>query len=99
MNIDLPSSAGERSTVPWSLTRSPNLASRFRPISGCVSSRPRKRTVTLIRSPSSRNSIARWTLVSKSPMPIFGVRRTSLNSTARCFRFASFSRLVSSYLY
>ena len=67
MNIDLPSSAGVRSTVPWSLTASPNLARRFRPISGWVSSRPRKRTVTLIRSPSSRNSIARWTFVSKSP--------------------------------
>ena len=63
MNIDLPSSTGVRSTVPWSLTASPNLASRVRPISGWVSSRPRKRTVTLIRSPSSRNSIARWTLV------------------------------------
>ena len=96
MNIDLPSRAGVRSTVPWSLTRSLNFARRVRPISGCVSSRPRKRTVTLIRSPSSRNSIARWTLVSKSPTPIFGVRRTSLNSIARYFRFASFSRLASS---
>ena len=63
MYIDLPSRTGVRSTVPWSLTSSPNLASSVRPISGWVSSRPRKRTVTLIRSPSSRNSIARWTFV------------------------------------
>ena len=39
---------------------------QVRPSSGWVSSRPRKRTVTLIRSPSSRNSTARWTFVSKA---------------------------------
>ena len=39
-----------------------------------------------MRSPSSRNSIARWTFVSKSPGPIFGERRTSLNVTERCRR-------------
>src|SRR6478752_4316735 len=99
MYIDLPSSSGTRSGTPWSLTRSENRAMRFRPISGWVNSRPRKRTVTLIRSPSSRNSMARWTLVSKSPTPIFGERRTSLKVTERCLRLASFSRFVSSYLY
>ncbi len=43
--------------------------------------------------------MARWTLVSKSPTPIFGERRTSLKVTERCLRLASFSRFVSSYLY
>ena len=43
--------------------------------------------------------MARRTFVSKSPVPIFGLRRTSLKVTERCFRLASFSRFVSSYLY
>src|SRR6266550_5285433 len=99
MNIDLPSSTGVRSMIPCSLTSSANRASSKRPSSRWLSSRPRKRTVTLIRSPSSRNSTARWSFVRKSPVPIFGESRTSLKVTDRCRRLASFSRFVSSYLY
>ena len=72
MCIDLPSSRGARSTTPCSLICSANLSKRSRPICGWVNSRPRNWTATLTLSPSSRNSIARRTFVSKSPMPILG---------------------------
>ena len=48
MNIDLPSSTGCRSTTPCSSTCFENRSSSTRPSSGWLSSRPRKRTVTLI---------------------------------------------------
>src|SRR5262245_58975924 len=48
MNNDLRSSTGCRSMTPCSLTCSENRSNSTRPSSGWLSSRPRKRTVTLI---------------------------------------------------
>ena len=73
--IERPSSSGMRSTIPWSLRRSATCRRRTRPRSGCASSRPRKRTVTLSLSPSSRNFAADLILVSMSWSSIFGVIR------------------------
>ena len=66
MIIWRPSSKGIRSMTPWSFSRSLTAISKARPRSGWAISRPRKRTVTLSLSPSSRNREAALIFVSIS---------------------------------
>ena len=94
-----PSSSGCRSTIPCSANTSAVRISRSRPRLAWLISRPRKRTVTLTRSPLSRNSAARRAFVLRSWTSILTARRTSLKVCDFCFFFCSRSRFWSSYLY
>ena len=94
-----PSSFAGFSTLANSWQASANRVMISVPSSGCPSSLPRKRIVTLTLSPPLMNFCVWFSLVLKSCVSILRESRTSLISTICWFFLASFSRLACSKRY
>jgi len=97
-NIARPSIDGGRSTIAMSATPAAIRPIWSRATSGCVASRPLKRTSTLTLCPSSRNLRAARTRTCRSWSSVRGRIRTSLTSDTCWFFFASRARLSDSNL-